>query len=478
MSSIRLALVAALLVVTFAGAQVAGLAAAAYDQRAESARAEAATGRAAAAFDLEARRVVADGTPQALVDPVTAAERALLAAPLPLQTFLVDRSRITASNKRAAGISDLGRQLAAAETQTEVQLHQALIDAIHKLQEATTPAKNVGVDTVAYAQFADDTTAANVHLATPNATRDSIYAVAAKTAELEKVTAQRLSALQALAAARDDAHRALTSAQGVLAQAQAIPVLKVDASAALITADGAKLAGASVLVEFQSLAADLWAQNSALHKLLDTRQAAFDLLAATKDHIARASARGLDVSADEAALAPLEPQLQAAGDLATFTALKDQIQAVKNAVDAKYWRAIYGSGKVIVVSIASQELMALQDGVVVLDTLVTTGRPTMPTITGTFQILVKYSPYCMRSWPGNPYPWVGCVGMQYAMEFESSGYFIHDAPWRSRYGPGTNNDNGTHGCVNVPRDAYQMDFLYGWTPVGTPVIVLQGDFGS
>jgi lipoprotein-anchoring transpeptidase ErfK/SrfK len=68
--------------------------------------------------------------------------------------------------------------------------------------------------------------------------------------------------------------------------------------------------------------------------------------------------------------------------------------------------------------------------------------------------------------------------MQYAMEFESSGFFLHDAPWRSRYGPGTNNDNGTHGCVNVPRNANQMDFLYGWTPVGTTVIVLQGDFGS
>jgi lipoprotein-anchoring transpeptidase ErfK/SrfK len=84
----------------------------------------------------------------------------------------------------------------------------------------------------------------------------------------------------------------------------------------------------------------------------------------------------------------------------------------------------------------------------------------------------------MRSWPGNPFPWVGCVGMRYAMEFESSGFFIHDAPWRSRYGPGTNNDNGTHGCVNVPRNANQMDFLYGWTPIGTTVVVLQGDFGT
>jgi len=54
---------------------------------------------------------------------------------------------------------------------------------------------------------------------------------------------------------------------------------------------------------------------------------------------------------------------------------------------------------------------------------------------------------------------------------------IHDAYWRSRYGPGTNGphydptgeDTGTHGCVNVP---YQnMVWLWNWTPTGTPVIV-------
>jgi lipoprotein-anchoring transpeptidase ErfK/SrfK len=478
MTSIRLALVGALVVVTFAGAQVAGLAAASYDQRTQSASAEGAIRTAARDFDIEAQRVVADGTPKGLVDPVVASEKALEAAPLPAASFVVDEGQIKALKGRAARINDLGAQMAAAEIQTEVGLHQKLLDALQKLQDATTPAKNVGVDTIPFSQFADDITAANANLATPNATQKSIDTIAAKTVELQTLTAQHLSALQALAAAKDDAHSALTAAQAALAQAKAIAVLKVDANSAAITADAGKLPSASALGDFQSLAADLWAQNRALHNLLDTRQATFDLLNTTKDHIARAGAKGQDVSAEQAAIAPLEQQLNAAGDLATISALKVQIQAIKNSVDAKFWRAIYGSGKVIVVSIVKQELMALQDGVVVLDTLVTTGRPAMPTITGVFQILVKYSPYCMRSWPGNPYPWYGCVGMQYAMEFESSGYFIHDAPWRSRYGPGTNDDNGTHGCVNVPRNASQMDFLYGWTPVGTTVIVLQGDFGS
>jgi lipoprotein-anchoring transpeptidase ErfK/SrfK len=68
--------------------------------------------------------------------------------------------------------------------------------------------------------------------------------------------------------------------------------------------------------------------------------------------------------------------------------------------------------------------------------------------------------------------------MKYAMEFLSGGYFIHDAPWRSAYGPGTNGSNGTHGCINTPRSAGQMDFLYNWADMGTTVVVLAGDFGS
>ena len=57
-------------------------------------------------------------------------------------------------------------------------------------------------------------------------------------------------------------------------------------------------------------------------------------------------------------------------------------------------------------------------------------------------------------------------------------HFLHDAPWRSVYGPGTNtvegipggNTTGTHGCVNVPVAAER--WLYSWAPVGTPVRIV------
>ena len=57
----------------------------------------------------------------------------------------------------------------------------------------------------------------------------------------------------------------------------------------------------------------------------------------------------------------------------------------------------------------------------------------------------------------------------FAMEFIGGGYFIHDAPWRSWYGPGANLYNGTHGCVNVPYSP--MATLWNWAPNGTTVVV-------
>ena len=52
-----------------------------------------------------------------------------------------------------------------------------------------------------------------------------------------------------------------------------------------------------------------------------------------------------------------------------------------------------------------------------------------------------------------------------AMLFRDGGYFIHDAPWRSDYGAGSNLRGGTHGCVNVPLSG--ETWLWNWAPVGT-----------
>ena len=127
-------------------------------------------------------------------------------------------------------------------------------------------------------------------------------------------------------------------------------------------------------------------------------------------------------------------------------------------------------GKLIVVTLATQSLTAYENGKVVATTVVATGRPALPTLTGTFHIKAKYAPYQFISpWPKSSTYWYASAWVKYAMLYEDGGYFIHDAPWRTVYGPGANLTNGTHGCVNVPLST--MTFLYKWVSVGTTVIV-------
>jgi lipoprotein-anchoring transpeptidase ErfK/SrfK len=139
---------------------------------------------------------------------------------------------------------------------------------------------------------------------------------------------------------------------------------------------------------------------------------------------------------------------------------------------------VAAAGKHIVVSLSKQTLYAYTGSHLDLQTLVTTGNPALPTPTGTFSIMTKQSPFWFISpWPvGSPYYYAPSLS-HYAMLFRSGGYYIHDAPWRSAYGPGTNgagqpgtNYGGTHGCVNVPENA--MIALWNWTPMGTTVYVV------
>ena len=127
-------------------------------------------------------------------------------------------------------------------------------------------------------------------------------------------------------------------------------------------------------------------------------------------------------------------------------------------------------GKVIVVSLATQSLTAYENDKVVATTVVVTGRPALTMLTGTFHIKAKYTPYQFISpWPKSSPYWYASAWVKYAMLYEDGGYFIHDAPWRTVYGPGANLTNGTHGCVNVPLST--MSFLYKWASVGTTVVV-------
>ncbi|MDQ3856637.1 MAG: L,D-transpeptidase, partial [Chloroflexota bacterium] len=144
--------------------------------------------------------------------------------------------------------------------------------------------------------------------------------------------------------------------------------------------------------------------------------------------------------------------------------------------DEAYWNGNFPS-KWIDINLTSQSIAAYQGGTQVRTSLVTTGRPELPTPTGVYSILAKRSPYTFISpWPKDSEWWYPDSETNFAMLFRSGGFYIHDAPWRYAYGPGTNGSGprggaytGSHGCVNVPYA--MMAFLYSWSDVGTPVVI-------
>jgi lipoprotein-anchoring transpeptidase ErfK/SrfK len=142
------------------------------------------------------------------------------------------------------------------------------------------------------------------------------------------------------------------------------------------------------------------------------------------------------------------------------------------------WSDLAVSYQRIVVSLSQQKLWAYNGNSIFLTSLVTTGNRALPTPTGEFMILGKFHPFTFRSpWPKSSPFWYPPSLTQWAMLFKVGGYFIHDAPWRSVFGPGSNsqvgtpgnNYTGTHGCINVPNDVAQK--LFAWAPIGTAVIV-------
>jgi lipoprotein-anchoring transpeptidase ErfK/SrfK len=137
-----------------------------------------------------------------------------------------------------------------------------------------------------------------------------------------------------------------------------------------------------------------------------------------------------------------------------------------------------GEGKRVIVSLSRQTVYAYEGTKLLLQTYVTTGNSNLPTPLGSYTIMAKYHPFEFISpWPAGSRWWYPPSLSQYAMLFRSGGYFLHDAPWRSVFGPGSNgggvpgtNFGGTHGCVNIPPGPTL--YLWNWAPIGTRVLVV------
>lgn len=142
------------------------------------------------------------------------------------------------------------------------------------------------------------------------------------------------------------------------------------------------------------------------------------------------------------------------------------------------------AGRVAIISLAEQTARFYENGKLVYWTYVTTGRPEHPSVPGYHVALLRVSPtlFVSQAPRGSP-EWYAPTPIHYAIEYNTgftrSGgtYFLHDAWWRSQFGPYSNLphydpvafNGGSLGCVNVPLAT--MRWIYPWILLGTPIIL-------
>lgn len=138
-------------------------------------------------------------------------------------------------------------------------------------------------------------------------------------------------------------------------------------------------------------------------------------------------------------------------------------------------------GKAVVVSLSEQAMRVYDHGKLVKAFLVTTGRPNKPSIPGDWWVEGKQAPTTFKAGvPKSDPNWYPDTPINFAMQYHSNGYFIHDSWWRSDYGPGTNyphadssgdpfSAQGSHGCVNISKD--NAGWLYNFVVLYTPIII-------
>ncbi len=116
------------------------------------------------------------------------------------------------------------------------------------------------------------------------------------------------------------------------------------------------------------------------------------------------------------------------------------------------------------IDISDQVVTYFENGVAILQSPCVSGlnNGKRNTPYGTFKILTKVPGKTLKG------PTWNCWVDRW-MKFTNSNIGLHDASWRSEFGGNIYQTNGSHGCVNLPKEtAYQ---LYDLVSVGTIVIV-------
>jgi len=124
-------------------------------------------------------------------------------------------------------------------------------------------------------------------------------------------------------------------------------------------------------------------------------------------------------------------------------------------------QAAASGGKWIDVNLTTQKLAAYEGNKAVVSSLISSGTANHKTVTGNFNIYLKFVKQDMVGGEGKEA--YNLPDVPYVMYFYQD-YGIHGTYWHNDFGHVM-----SHGCVNTPTNIAQT--LYNWAPMGTPVSV-------
>lgn len=168
-----------------------------------------------------------------------------------------------------------------------------------------------------------------------------------------------------------------------------------------------------------------------------------------------------------------------AGSYGWYIDVKTEVNQLRESILAGETKtltpAIIGSGfkegdigtRYIEVSLSAQHMWFIEDGNILLETDIVSGKESSPTPRGVDYVWSKerYKTLVGPNGDGTSY----ASEVDYWMAINWTGVGIHDSYWQSAYGGERYLTNGSHGCLNTPLD--MVDDFYNLAEIGTPVIV-------
>jgi lipoprotein-anchoring transpeptidase ErfK/SrfK len=424
------------------------------------------------ALDSAIAHALADGITRAELVPVTEQRTAILAeAAVAARAFGFDGGERVHLAHQAGALRALIARVDMMEQGFTDIAHGAATTLLDQMQAAIAAARGAGLDVSGDSSTLDQTRAALAVARSPKAVQTAIIGIDDRITALQKQTEDKLAADAAFASSRTAAQTALSRADRLVSSVQQFANLQptVAPLAATITAQHQAFLNATDIAGYDAVTAATAKAANGIDDLLSSRSGAYGDMASARQSVQDAIGFKIDPGDIPSRLDALQVELDQANTVAGFETVQIEIDAMMPPLLDRIGIAELGVGKVIVISLARQELTAYLDGKPVITTLITTGRPALPTPPGNYTVLRKNHPWKMTSDfpPSSPY-WYPPSWVQYTLWFRNDGYAIHDAPWRGTYGPGTESA-GSHGCVNVPMPT--MTDLFNWADVGTRVIV-------